>query len=302
MRIKRFGVFIGIVSGLLLESVALAISLSPTTITISQSVHFFAPDSTDIIVKPGNYEVEAAGNTLRLQSPDMKDPIHILAGPAPFHEDVESPVAMAISIPDEGIYLALAVPKEAGLEAMGSYNGIQTRGTNLLQKRKTLTAQQRTQLKTFAVQLRKNPNAQTLQHQWQGLTQQGQGKTSSASPADVNAIVLQVLRQSYLETTEDLQFYASKIKAINEQKKQLRAQIQETRQQLAHAKNAQDKTALEKMVEKLEQVLQDLEDQSTESQFKIQVLMSDYQQAEQAASNILKKQSEARSNVIRKIN
>lgn len=62
----------------------------------------------------------------------MKHPLHIQAEPAPFPEDVESPVAMAIPIPEEGIYVALVIPKEAGLEAMGSYSGIHARGTNLL--------------------------------------------------------------------------------------------------------------------------------------------------------------------------
>lgn len=86
-------------------------------------VHFLTPDGTDVIVNPGHYEMNAAGNTLRLQSTDMKDPIHIQAGPAPYPDAVDSPLAMAIPIPDEGMYPALAVPNEPGHEAMGSYSG-----------------------------------------------------------------------------------------------------------------------------------------------------------------------------------
>ena len=144
---------------------ALAISWSPTTITISQPVHFLTPDGTDVIVNPGNYDVEAAGNILRLQSSNNKDPIHIQAGSAPFPDEVESPVAMAIPMPEEGIYLALAVPEGTGLEAMGSYSGIHARGAGLLQSRKPLSEQQRSRLKAFAGQLRKNPNARDLQSQ-----------------------------------------------------------------------------------------------------------------------------------------
>lgn len=285
----------------MVEGTTWGLSDSQTTITLSQPVHFLTPDGTDVVLHPGNYEVKATGNTLRLQSADMKDPIHVQAGPAPYPEDVDSPVAMAIPIPDKGIYLALAVPNKAGLEAMGSYSGIQTRGANFLQTRKTLSQPQQSRLKTFANQFRKNPNAPGLSNQWNELTKGIYGQASSVSTKDINALIQYVLRQSYLETNKDLQFYASKIKAINEQKKQLRTQIQETRQKLAQANEAKDKKALEKIEEKLEQTLQDLEDQSTESQFEIQVLMSDYQQAEQAASNILKKQSEARSDAIRKI-
>lgn len=277
-------------------------SISPTAITISHPVHFFSPDGTDIIINPGSYEVEAASNTLRLQSPDTKEPIHILAGPAPFPENVESPVAMAIPIPDEGIYLALAVPKEPGLEAMGSFSGIHTRGASLLQIRKTLTPQRQTQLKAFANQLRKNPTAPDVQKQLKELSQKGQGKTSSASPADANAIILQVLRQSYLETSKDLQFYAAKVKASNEQKKQVRERIQEIREKLAHTTNAKDRETLQNMKEKLEQRLKDLEAQDKLGNFEIQRLMSQYNQAEQATAAILKKKQDTESRVIQKIN
>jgi predicted ribosome quality control (RQC) complex YloA/Tae2 family protein len=216
--------------------------------------------------------------------------------------NVESPVAMAIPIPDEGIYLALAVPNEAGLEAMGSYSGIQARGTKLLQTRKTLSEQQRSRLKNFAGQLRKNPNAPNLPNQWKEIIQQGQGHNSPASLSDINALIQYVLPHSYLETNKDLQFYASKIKAFNEQKKQLREQIQATREKLTQANEANEKEALEEMIEKMEQALQALEDQDRQINFKIQQLMSQYNQAEQTASNVLKKQDDAQSNAIRKIN
>ena len=232
--------------GVLALGLALAISLSPTTITISQPVHFLTPDGTDVIVNPGDYDVGATGNILRVQSSNNKDPIHIQAGPAPFPDEVESPVAMAIPMPEEGIYVALVVPEGTGLEAMGSYSGIQARGAGLL-SRKPLSEQQRSRLKAFAGQLRKNPNAPDLQSQWKELTRKGQGQTSSISQSDINAFIHYVLRNSYLETTKDLQYYASKVKAFNEMKKELREQIQKIREQMARTNDANEKRALVEM-------------------------------------------------------
>jgi len=275
-------------------------SISPTTITISQPVNFLTNDGKDVIVKPGSYEVEAAGNTLRLQSPDMKDPIHVQAGPAPYPEDVDSPVAMAIPIPDEGIYLALAVPNDAGLEAMGSYSGIQTRGANFFQRRKTLTAQQRTQLKTFAGQLRKNANAPGLATQWKELTKEVYGQSSSIPTKDINALIQYVLRQSYLETNRDLQFYADKVRSFNQQKKLLREQIAVIRNKLAQAPSPKDEGNLEQIEEQLQQKLKELEEQIHEANLETQRLMSQYNQAEQAAAAILKKKQDSDSQAIRK--
>ncbi len=48
-------------------------------------------------------------------------------------------------------------------------------------------------------------------------------------PVDVNALVQQVLRESYLDTTEDLKFYADKVKYFNEAKKMTRQYVQDLR-------------------------------------------------------------------------
>ena len=130
-----------------------------TTLTLDKAVHFITTDGSDVLVQPGTYEVEGQGKELRLISKKESTRIAIQAGPAPFPEKVESPMAMAIPIPDEGIYLALAVPNEAGLEAMGSYSGIQTRGRSLLNVRKAFSPKYRKSLKSFAKQLNNNPKA-----------------------------------------------------------------------------------------------------------------------------------------------
>ena len=275
---------------------------SPTMVTLSQPVHFLTPEGEDVIVNPGSYEVGAAGSTIRLQSPDIKHPILIQAEPAPFAEDVDSPVAMAIPIPEERIYVALVIPNEVGLEAIGAYSGIHARGTNFLQTRKTLSEQQRSRLKAFSGQLRKNPNTPDLQSHWKELIQEGQGQTSSISSSDINAFIQFVLRQSYLEHTKDLQYFASKIKYFNEQKNQVREEIQKTRRKLAQAPEAKEDG--EKMKEKMEaslQTLKDLENQENQMNFEIQNLRSRYNQAEQTANSILKKKRDTDSSTIRNI-
>jgi hypothetical protein len=51
-----------------------------------------------------------------------------------------------------------------------------------------------------------------------------------ASALDPNALVQQVLRESYLQTTEDLRFYAEKLEYFDEQKQRVRAYLEELRQ------------------------------------------------------------------------
>jgi hypothetical protein len=56
---------------------------------------------------------------------------------------------------------------------------------------------------------------------------------SEAEPADVNALVQWVLRESYLKNNEDLQFYADKVRFFNEQKKAIRDELAKTRERFA---------------------------------------------------------------------
>jgi hypothetical protein len=54
----------------------------------------------------------------------------------------------------------------------------------------------------------------------------GQGKTGNVGgPVDPNALVQSVLKESYLQTTEDLRFYADKVKHFNDLKKELREEL-----------------------------------------------------------------------------
>ncbi len=55
-------------------------------------------------------------------------------------------------------------------------------------------------------------------------------RKSESISVDPNELVQKVLRESYLQTTEDLRFYAEKVRHFNESKKALRAYLAALRQ------------------------------------------------------------------------
>ena len=61
----------------------------------------------------------------------------------------------------------------------------------------------------------------------QARYQSGAGQSGN-NLTDPNALVQSVLRESYLQTTEDLKFYAEKVKNFNEMKKEIRGFFQES--------------------------------------------------------------------------
>ena len=55
---------------------------------------------------------------------------------------------------------------------------------------------------------------------------------ADASAQDISALVQKMLRESYVETMEDLQFYADKVRYFNKLKKAIRKEITKSRQAL----------------------------------------------------------------------
>ena len=75
---------------------------------------------------------------------------------------------------------------------------------------------------------------------------------------DPNALVQEVLRESYAQTTEDLRFYADKVKYYNEQKKALRDSLGPVRDAEARLKAA-GRTVADLRVAGLEQAVKGLD-------------------------------------------
>lgn len=69
-------------------------------------------------------------------------------------------------------------------------------------------------------------------------------------PQDINAIIQLVLRESYLDTTEDLKYYAEKVKYYNSVKKRIRDQANAMRDDLKEMLSASD--SLHKKLKKVE--------------------------------------------------
>ena len=224
-------------------------SESSTAIMLDQAVHFLTPEGNDVVVPPGTYELERQGDELRLQAQDGQTSISLQAQPTPFPDEVELPIGMAIPIPDEGVYLALAIPDHNGLEAMGSYSGIQTRGMSLHNLRKTFKPPFRKQMKSFAKTLTKKVPKSSLQKEWNQLV--GKGKQTAQSKSQLphslnpNALMVEVLRQSYLDTQKDLQFYRAKLQDTNTKKTTSPSKTYMThRKKLAQERNQQRKNPM----------------------------------------------------------
>ena len=297
--IKLIGV---LVYGLAIGTSPAAAAESPTAVFIEQRVHFTSPEGNDVLVEPGTYEVEGREEELQLVSKEGQASIHIQAQPTPFPDEVEYPIAMAIPIQDEGIYLALAIPNDTGLEAMGSYSGIQTRGLSLRNVRKTFNPPYRKSVKSFAQTLTQKAPLPSLQKEWDQLVKKGKQAVQTKSPlppgANANALMVEVLRQSYLATQKDLQSYRAKIQDANKKKQQIRQNLRETQQKLAQERDKQRKDQWQQMAQRLEQELKKVENVSQDLNFKLQTAMSKFSQAQQAMAQVAKKSHDAQKKII----
>jgi len=105
-----------------------------------------------------------------------------------------------------------------------------------------LTAQQRYEMKQIgAAALTGGPSAE-LQSRWSSFVSE---VATTGGGGDVNALVQEVLRESYMQTTEDLRFYAEKVQFFNDLKKSIRAELTRARAELSKHAGAADTAALE---------------------------------------------------------
>src|SRR4030095_7507165 len=63
-------------------------------------------------------------------------------------------------------------------------------------------------------------------------------KNAISAGTDISALVQEVLREAYLQTTEDLRFYAEKVRYFNQRKKALREYLSSLRESKANALSA----------------------------------------------------------------
>jgi hypothetical protein len=111
-------------------------------------------------------------------------------------------------------------------------------------------------------------------------------------PKDINGLVQWVLRESYLSTTEDLRFYAEKVKSFNEAKKQVRDELHHARKALGE---------LDARVKGLEDKLNAIGDDAQLANVDLQNTLHKQQQTLQMMSDVSKQVHDAATGVIRRI-
>jgi len=114
-----------------LASLAPADTVPPTpTIALQAAVHFLTPAGEDLVVAPGTYEVDAAKEGLRLKPTGGKEAEAVLvqAQALPHGESLTAPKVDVRPAGEDQYRVALLLPDGTGLEAVGSYSGVRTRG------------------------------------------------------------------------------------------------------------------------------------------------------------------------------
>jgi hypothetical protein len=75
-------------------------------------------------------------------------------------------------------------------------------------------------------EVKKAPVSAEIQSRWDTFTSE---QATQGGAMDPNALVQEVLHESYVQTTEDLRFYAEKVKYFNETKKEIRDHMSKLR-------------------------------------------------------------------------
>ena len=167
---------------------------------------------------------------------------------------------------------------------------------------------------------------------WSGTVTNVVGQMGG-SETDVNALVQWVLRESYLDTSKDLYFYAEKVKYYNEVKKVIRDELQRAREAMVPYAGAEPQSAitpytgrppitefmgdgqvrpaaeetlstkegLETYIKNLEEKLSSVGDDAQLANVDLQNMLQKQQQGMQMMSNISKMLSDTALAIIRKI-
>jgi hypothetical protein len=159
-----------------------------------------------------------------------------------------------------------------------------------------------------------------FQSRWNSFVQQ---MAQTGGAVDPNVLVQYVLREAYLQTMEDLLFYAEKVKAFNAAKKQMRDHLQELRRYDQHMKQQQARahlglppsvgmpatiapslvaqSELRQAIRKWEEKLNSLGEDAQLANVDLQNILQKQQQTLQMMANISKMLYDTAQSVIRKI-
>ncbi len=99
------------------------------TITLEEAVHYLTPGGEDVVIEPGTYHLEAAEEWLRFISGGRQEAQLIEAEAIIHEEDLNTPAAQSVPNKENDQHVVrLFLPDGSGLEAIGSYSGLRSRG------------------------------------------------------------------------------------------------------------------------------------------------------------------------------
>lgn len=151
-----------------------------------------------------------------------------------------------------------------------------------------LTDRQELSLKQIGQMIASGDDSESVNSSWEKFIIEAVSSDPGMA-LDIDAIVQYVLRTAYQEASEDLYFYANKVKQFNAIKKEIRAYLQEIRDYIAQIKVHETS---------LEQELESLEDLSQEMNLALQNQLQKTQQFIQLMSNLHKRMHDTAKAVI----
>jgi hypothetical protein len=201
---------------------------------------------------------------------------------------------IAVATPDASLRAAqmqvqLEQSAKAALARSGSLNA-------------KLSATQRQTLAAIGRELARNPSSAGAVKTWEAFI-------ASMRPAfgDIESLVQWVLRESYLQQTEDLRDYADKVRHYNEMKSKLREELQRTSGTAAASRTtagtpaAHTASTSSLRTRELEQKLKSVGDDAQLANVQLQSVLQKQQQTLQQMSSISKKLHDTAAGVIRNI-
>ena len=157
---------------------------------------------------------------------------------------------------------------------------------------KRLSRNQTKDLRFIGSLISNGESSDTIQNNWSNFVTNEWNTIKGLNkdiPIDINALVQMVLREAYLENSEDLAVYAKKVEYFNEKKKKIQEHINEIR------------TTSENYIKTLEEQLSTIGDDCQMSQMKLQNKLQELQQAMQMISNIMKNMHDTAMAIIRNL-
>jgi hypothetical protein len=165
------------------------------------------------------------------------------------------------------------------------------------ESRSSLTLSQARKLNRVIEALRSG-ESELVEREWRAFIE---NQVNGGGAIDSNALVQQVLREAYLSATEDLRFYAEKVRYFNQAKKQIREALAHAGAVQATLTTASLKSEMEAHIKKLEEQLNGVGDDAQLANVDLQNVLQKQQQTLQMMSNISKMLYDTAQSVIRKM-